>query len=66
MEKDRKIHLDASLPAPFILSQTSMPINVTLSGELPEGRIRFKSSNVAVAAVGKDGMIDAKSPGSAV
>jgi len=66
VKKKRETHLVASLPAPFIYSQTSMAIKVTVDGELPEGRIRFKSNNTAVATVDKVGRIHAQIPGSAI
>ncbi len=56
--------LVASVPVSPIFSGTSMPINVKLNGSIPEGRIRFLSSNVAVATVDRDGRIHAKTPGS--
>lgn len=66
VEKNREANLVASLPAPFILSHTSMPIKATLDGQAIEGRIRYKSNDVSVARVTKQGYIHAQSPGSAV
>ena len=66
VEKSSKMYLTASLPVASVLSGTSVPINVMLNGSPPEGRIRFRSSNVAVATVGRDGRVHAKSPGTAV
>ncbi len=65
VEKSARMNLVASLPASAILSGTSMPIEVMLNGVHSGGRIRFRSSNVAVATVGRDGYVHARSPGMA-
>ncbi len=57
--------LTAALPVSTVLSGTSVPIEVKINGMPPQDRIRFTSSNNAVATVDRDGNLHAKSPGSA-
>jgi len=66
VEKSSEGHLEASLPSSVILSQTSMPIHVTVNGSVTEERIRYKSSHRTIAAVSSDGRVHGKQPGSAV
>ena len=63
VERGDGAQLVASVPVSPILSGTSVPIEVGVNGSIPEGRIRFLSSNVTVATVDRDGRIHAKSPG---
>lgn len=64
VEKNDSIQLVASMPVSPVLSGTSVPIKVTLDGAVPDHRIRFRSSNTAVATVDQDGRLHAKSLGS--
>lgn len=64
VERGGSTQLVASVPVSPILSGTSVPIEVMVNGSIPEDRIRFLSSNVAVATVDRDGRIHARSPGS--
>ncbi len=64
IEKGASTQLVASVPVSPIRSGTSVPVEVRLNGSIPEGRIRFRSSNVAVATVDRSGHIHAKRPGS--
>lgn len=57
--------LDAELPVSEILSGTSVPLQVTLNGSIPQERLRYRSSDSSVATVGRDGRIHGKNPGSA-
>ncbi|MCY4158103.1 MAG: Ig-like domain-containing protein [Bacteroidetes bacterium] len=65
VEESNQTHLIATLPSSSLLSGTSMSINVLLNGLPTEERIRFRSSNVAVVTVNRDGRVHAHKPGTA-
>jgi len=66
VEENSAVHLSVSLPNSLILSGTSMSMKVRLNGLPPEGRIRYRSDNIAVVTVDQDGRVHAQSPGKTV
>ncbi len=64
VEQGDDARLVADLPVSPLLSGTSVPIKVTMNGLNPERRIRYKSNNINVATVDRNGYVHAKNPGS--
>ena len=60
--ESRNISLTAALPVSAVLSGTSVPIEVSVNGLPPQGRIRFTSSNHTVATVDRNGTPPRKGP----